>query len=243
MRNKRGQSIGASFKGAGYLEYAIVVESQLVKIPGDIPMDSAALLSCGFTTGFGAVVNRAQVKPFSSVVVIGTGGVGLSSVQGAVFSGAYPIIAVDILDNKLKAARSFGATHVVNSRSQDAISTIQQITSRRGADYVFVTVGSADALKQSFDMVQLRGTIVIVGVISEPVPLLPNDFCYFEKALIGTRGGSINPGVDIPQLVELYKAGHIKLDEMITSRYPLKQVNEAIEAVEKGKALRNVITY
>jgi S-(hydroxymethyl)glutathione dehydrogenase/alcohol dehydrogenase len=243
MRNKRGQRIGMSMKGAGNSEYAIVAETQVVVIPSDMPMDSASLLSCGFTTGFGAVVNRAQVKPYSSVVVIGTGGVGLSSVQGAVFSGAYPIIAVDILDNKLKAAKTFGATHTVNSRSQDAIEAIQQLTFGRGADYVFMTVGSAEALKQSLAMIGQRGTVVIVGVVSEPVPLLPSEFSLFEKALIGTKGGSINPGADIPQLIALYKAGRIKLDEMITGRYPLEQINEAIASVERGEALRNVIVF
>jgi len=243
MHNKRGQKIGMNMKGAGNSEYAIVTENQLVPIPKEISMDSASLLSCGFTTGFGAVINRAQVKPYSSVVVIGNGGVGLSSVQGAVFSGAYPIIAVDILDNKLKAARTFGATHTVNSRSQNPVEIIQQLTSGRGADYVFVTVGSADALKQSMSMVGQQGTIVIVGVVNEPVPILPAEFSLSEKTLIGTKGGSINPGADIPRLVALYKAGRIKLDEMITGRYPLEQINEAIASVVRGKALRNVIVF
>jgi len=243
MHNKRGQKIGMNMKGAGNSEYAIVTENQLVPIPKEISMDSASLLSCGFTTGFGAVINRAQVKPYSSVVVIGNGGVGLSSVQGAAFSGAYPIIAVDILDNKLKAARTFGATHTVNSRSQNPVEIIQQLTSGRGADYVFVTVGSADALKQSMSMVGQQGTIVIVGVVNEPVPILPAEFSLSEKTLIGTKGGSINPGADIPRLVALYKAGRIKLDEMITGRYPLEQINEAIASVVRGKALRNIIVF
>ena len=243
MRNKRGQRIGMSMKGAGNSEYAIVTENQLVPIPKEIPMDSASLLSCGFTTGFGAVVSRAQVKPYSSVVVIGTGGVGLSAVQGAAFAGANPIIAVDILDNKLKAARTFGATHAINSRSQDAVAAILQTTSGRGVDYVFVTVGNAEALKQSFAMLGQQGTTVIVGVVNEPVPVLPAEITIFEKALIGSKGGSINPAVDIPQLVALYKGGRIKLDEMITGRYPLNQINEAIASVVKGEALRNVIVF
>ncbi|MDD5701779.1 MAG: Zn-dependent alcohol dehydrogenase [Dehalococcoidales bacterium] len=243
IRNKQGQGIGMCMKGAGNSEYAIVVESQLVRIPGDMPMDAASILSCGFTTGFGAVVNRAKTKPCSSVVVVGAGGVGTSSIQGAVISGAYPIIAIDILDNKLKAARSFGATHTVNSRSEDAIEAIQKLTSGRGADYVFMTVGSPEALKQSLAMIGQRGTVVVVGVVNEPVPLLPADFSIFEKALIGTKGGSINPGEDILHLIELYKAGRIQLDEMITGRYPLEQINEAIASVERGEALRNVIVF
>jgi S-(hydroxymethyl)glutathione dehydrogenase / alcohol dehydrogenase len=243
MHNKRGQDIGMVMKGAGNSEYAIVVENQLVKIPSDMPMDSACLLACGFTTGFGAVVNRAQVKPYSSVVVIGAGGVGISSIQGALFAGANPIIAVDILDSKLKTARDFGATHTINSRSQDVKEKVWQLTSGRGADYVFMTVGSSDALKQSIDLIGQRGTVVAVGVVGEPVALNPGEFVIFEKALIGTKGGSINPRVELPELISLYKSGRIKLDEMITGRYPLDRVNEAITSVVKGEALRNVIVF
>lgn len=243
MHNKRGQSIGTIMKGAGNSEYAVVTESQLVPIPQEIPMESAALLSCGFATGYGAVVNRAQVKPHNSVAVIGAGGVGISSIQGALVSGAYPIIAVDIIDNKLEAAKSFGATHTVNSRSLDAIQAIHQLTNERGADFVFMTVGSAEALKQSFMMIGQRGVVVIVGVVNEPVPIIPAEFTISEKGLIGTKGGSINPAVDIPNMVDLYKAKRIKLDEMITRRYPLEQINEAIASVERGEALRNVILF
>jgi S-(hydroxymethyl)glutathione dehydrogenase / alcohol dehydrogenase len=243
MRNKAGQSIGTLMKGAGNSEYALVSENQLVRLPEGIPMDSAALLSCGFTTGYGAVVNRAQVRPHSSVVVVGAGGVGISSIQGAAVSGAYPIIAVDIVDSKLKAAKNFGATHTVNSRSPDALQTIQQLTYGRGADYVFMTVGSSEALKQSFFMVGPRGVVVVVGVVNEPVPIIPAEVSIFEKALIGTKGGSINPAIDVPLMVELYKAGRIKLDEMITRRYPLEQINESIAAVVRGEALRNVIIF
>jgi S-(hydroxymethyl)glutathione dehydrogenase / alcohol dehydrogenase len=243
MHNKRGQSIGMCMKGAGNSEFAVVMESQLVPIPANIPMDSACLLSCGFTTGFGAVVNRAQIKPYSSVVVIGAGGVGISSIQGAVFGGANPIIAVDILDNKLKAAQEFGATQIINSRSQNVKELVWQITSGRGADYVFMTVGSAEALKGSFDLVGPRGTVVVVGVVNEPVPIIPAEVSIFEKALIGTKGGSINPKEDIPALIALYQAGRIKLDEMITGRYPLERINEAIASVIKGEALRNIILF
>jgi Zn-dependent alcohol dehydrogenase len=230
-------------KGAGNSEYALLVESQLVPIPQDIPMESASLLSCGFTTGYGAVVNRAQVKPHNSVVVIGAGGVGISSIQGALVSGAYPIIAVDVIDSKLETAKSFGATHVINSRSSDTAQAIQQLTNGRGADFVFMTVGNAEALKQSFMMIGQRGVVVVVGVVNEPVPIIPAEFSISEKGLIGTKGGSINPALDVINLIELYKAKRIKLDEMITGRYPLEEINEAIASVERGEALRNVIVF
>jgi S-(hydroxymethyl)glutathione dehydrogenase/alcohol dehydrogenase len=245
LSNKRGQRLGNNLKMANFAEYVILHESQLVQIP-EMPMDAASLLACGFTTGFGAVVNRAQVKPFSSVVVIGTGGVGLSSVQGALFSGAYPIIAVDISDYKLKAARDFGATHTVKAGREDAAAAVRKLTSGKGADYVFVTVGSGEAIRQSFSLAGVRGTIVIVGIpplkeMGLPLPLF--DLTLSEKMVTGTKGGSIRGSTDIPQIVALYKAGRIKLDELITGRYTLDQINEAIESSERGEALRNVIIF
>src|SRR5713226_5744133 len=127
-------------------------------------MDAAALLACGVITGAGAVLNTAQVKAGSSVVVIGTGGVGLNSVQAARIAGAHPIIAVDLLDNKLEMAHHFGATHSVNSKTQDAIAFVKDLTAGRGADYVFVTVGNAKASEQAFAMLRPRGLQVIVGI-------------------------------------------------------------------------------
>jgi S-(hydroxymethyl)glutathione dehydrogenase/alcohol dehydrogenase len=211
-----------------------------------MPMDRASLLACGFITGFGSVVNRAQVKPLSSVVVIGVGGVGLSAVQGAAFSGAHPIIAVDILDYKLEAARTFGATHTVNSaKEKDPVEAVKQLTAGRGADYVFITVGSAAAIKQGFLMSGPRGMTVIVGLPppKESLSFSPMEFTFGERVLTGSQMGSTHLKVDVPKLVALYQAGRIKLDELITDRYPLERINEAIEAVEKGEALRNVIVF
>jgi S-(hydroxymethyl)glutathione dehydrogenase/alcohol dehydrogenase len=210
-----------------------------------MPLDRAALLACGVITGFGAVVNRAQVEPRSSVVVIGTGGVGLNSVQGAAISGAYPIIAVDMLDSKLAAARSFGATHTVNAGSKDAIEAVKQLTSGRGAEYVFVTVGSTAAIRQGFSMSAPRGTTVIVGLppVKENLTFSPLEFIKDERTLTGSYMGTTRLSVEIPQLVALYQAGRLKLDELITGRYPLEQINEAIESVERGEALRNVIMF
>lgn len=246
LRNKRGQRLGLNRKMANFAEYVITHESQLVKIPEDMPLDRAALLACGVVSGFYAVVNRAQVKPFSRVVVIGTGGVGLNAVQGAVFSGAHPVIAVDISDYKLKAAQDFGATHTINAGQGDAIEAVKQLTSGRGADYAFVTVGSAAAIHQGFSMLGRRGTLVIVGV----PPIKEWDLTFslielidMEKMVTGAAMGSLRPRVDIPRLVALYQAGRLKLDELITGRYTLEQINEAIESAERGEALRNLIIF
>ena len=244
MHNKKGQDLAMLLKTASFAEYTIVDQSQLVKIPKDMPMDRAALLACGVITGFGAVVNRAKVEVMSSCVIIGVGGVGLNAVQGAAISGAYPVIAVDIADKKLEAAKTFGATHVVNSAKTDLVKTIQELT-RGGADYVFVTVGSGAAISQGVMMSAPRGMTVIVGLpkFTDTLSLPPFLFIKDERVLTGGYMGSTQLQTEIPKLVELYKAGILKLDELITARYPLAKINEAIDEVLKGNALRNVITF
>jgi Zn-dependent alcohol dehydrogenase len=247
LYNRAGQRFARMAKYAGFAEYVKVDKSQTVVVPKNMPFDRAALLACGVTTGFGAVLNRAQVKPLSSVIVIGAGGVGLNVVQGAAFVGAFPVIAVDIFDKRLKAARVFGATHTINARQEDTPKVVQELTNGRGADYVFVTVGSIDAIQQGFLMSGARGMTVLIGLpplarsnISVSVfdIVLPS-----ERMLTGGYMGSINLQVDIPQLVALYQAGRLKLDELISGRYPLEKINEAIESVERGEALRNVIVF
>lgn len=245
LKNDRGQFLFAVDQIGSYAEYVVVDHSMVVKIPEGIPMESAALLACGVTTGFGSVVNRAKVRPFDSVVVIGIGGVGVNAIQGAAYSGAYPIIAIDVLDSRLKDSIYFGATHYINGKQPDAIEQVKQLTAGRGADYVFITVGSVGAIQQGILMSGLRGTIVLIGIPpnAQTVPLAPFDIVTTERSLIGSMMGSTNTQLDIPRLVELYKSGHLKLDELVTGRYHLEQVNEAIESTLRGEGFRNVITF
>jgi S-(hydroxymethyl)glutathione dehydrogenase/alcohol dehydrogenase len=245
LHNKKGQGLAQTLRTGTFAEYAIVNESQTVKLPDDMPLDRAALLACGVITGFGAVVNRAKVEPMSSCVIIGTGGVGLNSIQGAAISGARPVIAVDVLDEKLKAAEKFGATHKINSKKVDAVKAVKDLTGGRGADYVFVTVGSARAVEQGFAMSGPRGMTVIIGLpkFTDTLSFNPFTFIKDERVLTGSFMGTTQLHTDIPKLIELYKAGVLKLDELITARYPLEKINEAIEAVERGEALRNVIMF
>jgi len=245
LRNKEGQPLRPMGAVGGFAEYAVVGESQVAQVPSEMPLDSAALLSCGVITGYGAVVNRAKVRPNNSVVVVGIGGVGINGIQGAAISGAYPIIAVDVLDNKLEAARKFGATHSVNANQDDAVEVVRKLTSGRGADYVFIMVGGVPAIKQGFSMAGSRGMTVIVGLspMKETITFSPMEFIASEKMLTGGFMGSTNLKVDIPRLVALYQAGRLKLDELITNRYPLERINEGIESVEKGEAIRNVIMF
>ena len=245
MHNKKGQALVQLLKTGSFAEYTVVDQSQLVKIPADMPLDRAALLACGVITGFGAVVNRAKVEVMSSCVIIGIGGVGLNAVQGAAISGAYPVIAVDISDKKLKAAKIFGATHTINSSQEDAAKKIKELTGGAGADYVFITVGSTAAISQGLAMSGPRGMTVIVGIpkFTDSLSVPPFMFIKDERVLTGSFMGTTQLHTEIPKLVALYKAGVLKLDELITARYPLDEINQAIELVEKGEALRNVITF
>ena len=230
---------------SGFQEYSIIPEECLVKIPKEMPMDRAALLTCGVISGFGAVLNKAQVKPLSSVVVIGAGGVGLNAIQGAAFVGAHPVIAVDTLDNKLEAARVFGATHTINIKNEtDPVEAVKKITYGRGADYVFVTVAGIEPKRQGFLMSARNGMTLFIGhgekeYMSgwDAVELVSG------KIVTGCGMGATRTRVDIPRFVELYQAGRLKLDELITGHYSLDQINEAIASVERGEALRNVIMF
>jgi Zn-dependent alcohol dehydrogenase len=245
LRTRDGVSVRQGIHTAAFAEYTVVDQSQVVRISENLPFDRACLLACGVITGVGAVVNTAQVKTGSSVVVMGTGGIGLNCVQGAVLSGAARIIAVDLLDNKLKAARRFGATHTINAKQHDAVTAVLALTEGRGCDYAFVAAGNSGAIVQASRMIRKGGTAVIVGLPSNldvTFTLNAHEIVYGRR-VIGCNMGETRPSVDIPRLIELYHRGRLKLDELITGRYPLHKINEALECMERGEVLRNVIVF
>ena len=240
-----GESLGHGLRTGAFAEYVVVEASQAVAIPKDVPLESASLLACGVITGLGAVVNTAKVRPGSNVVVIGTGGVGLNAVQGASLCGATEIIAVDLADDKLEAARAFGATATINPTKEDVGEAVRAKTGGRGADYVFVTVGAKAAFDQSYGLMGPTGTVVLVGMPATGVmsEIDPGTIAAYSQNILGSKMGSAQIQVDIPNLVTLYKQGRLKLDELITGRYALEEVNEAIDSVKRGDALRNVILF
>ena len=240
-----GSAITHGLRTGAFAEEAVVHASQVVAIPKEVPLESASLLGCGVITGFGAVVNTASVPAYSSVVVIGTGGVGLNSVQGAVQSGASTIIAIDLLDEKLEAARKFGATHVINATKEDVVAAVKDATEGRGADYVFVTVGATKAIEQSYDLMGKGGAVVLVGMTASDVmtEYCPCNIADNSQRILGSKMGSARIQVDIPSLVALYQQGRLQLDELISGRYRLDEINDAIESVKKGEALRNVVVF
>jgi Zn-dependent alcohol dehydrogenase len=245
LRDADGTPVAQGLRTGAFAEEVVVDQSQVVVIPKELPFDVASLLSCGVITGMGAVVNTAQVSATSCVAVIGCGGVGLNSVQGAALSGCWPLIALDLVDAKLRSAREFGASHTVNPRREDAAEAVRGITGGRGVDYVFVAAGNSKAIEQGLSLLSTSGTLVLVGMppSGDHVALEALDVADSNQRILGSKMGSSRLRVDIPRLVALYQNGRLKLDELITGRYPLEEINEAIGEVRADRALRNVIVF
>ena len=228
-----------------FAERCLVDQSQVVKIPNDIPMESACLLSCGVITGVGAATNTAQIRPGANVVVIGAGGVGLNAIQGAAICGAAKIIAVDLSQEKLDTAMEFGATHGILASSDKPYRAVKALTGGRGADYVLVTVGAVQVYQSAMRYLCAGGTMVMVGMPASgaTVSYEPVNVAALAQTMKGSFMGDTVLARDIPYLVELYKQGRLKLDELVTRRYPLEQINEAIADTAAGNARRNVIIF
>jgi len=238
-----GRSIGQLYNLASYAEKMLVSERAVVKIRDDMPLDRAALIGCAVMTGFGAAVNTAQVAPGSSVAVIGCGGVGLSAILGAVAAEAETIIAIDIHDDKLATAKHFGATHIVNSVSDDPVDAVRDLSSG-GVDFSFEALGRKDTSEQSFAMIANGGCATIIGMVPEgqrleidPVELV------MEKRLQGSNMGSNRFRIDMPDLVDRYLAGTLPLDDMISKRIRLDDINEGFADMLAGRTARSVIVF
>jgi S-(hydroxymethyl)glutathione dehydrogenase / alcohol dehydrogenase len=169
----------------------------------------------------------------------------LNSVQGSRVSGARSIVAIDLSDSKLDAAKKFGATHGINSGKEDVAKRVQEITDGRGADYVFVTVGAKQAFDSSYGLLAKSGTVVLVGMPANGVmsEIDPGTMAAYSQNILGSKMGSARIQIDIPNLIALYEQGRLKLDELVTKTYPLEEINEAIASVKRGDALRNVIVF
>lgn len=240
-----GETIKHGLRTGAFAEEVVVHSSQVIAIDKDIPFDSASLLACGVITGFGAVTNTAGVRPGETVVVIGCGGVGLNSIQGAAISGAATIIAIDLADSKLEAARNLGATHGFNPSAGDAQAQVLELTGGRGVDYVFVTVGAKPAFDSAFGYITRSGTVVLVGMPPSGLTVSydPETMTSWNQKIIGSKMGETRIDRDIPALIKLYRDGRLKLDELVSERYRLEQINEAIAATKSGDAIRNVIMF
>ena len=216
-------------------EYAIISENRVTTIPADTDNGVAALFGCAVTTGFGVVVNNAHATIGESIVVFGAGGVGLNIVQAAAMVSGYPIIAVDLYDNKLELARSLGATHTINSKSQDAREAIGKITGNAGVDIFIDNTGNPSIIEMGYGLVKPQGRVVLVGVPKKgnnvnlySLPL------HFGKLLTGSHGGESVPETDIPRYLGLFREGRLQLKQLITERFSLNAINDAIEGMRSG---------
>jgi S-(hydroxymethyl)glutathione dehydrogenase/alcohol dehydrogenase len=243
LKDRSGNMLSA-MSGVGVMsEYAILHVDNVIKIDPEVPSDRAALVGCGVMTGVGAVFNRAQVKPGSSCVVIGAGGVGLNVIQGCAIAGAETIIAVDMVDKKLEFAQQFGATHRINPKTDgDAVAKVKEIT-KGGADYAFEAIGLGATIAQAYHSVRKGGKAVIIGVpkMTEMLTLPAAVIWMEEKTLMGSTYGSGAPKYDIPNLIALYQRGRLKLDELVTATYSLDEAPRAFEDLEKGLNARGVL--
>ena len=227
-----------------FAEKVVVDQSQLVHIPETLAMDLASLLSCGVITGVGAVVNAAGLRPGQDVVVIGAGGVGLNAIQGARIAGARRIVAVDMTEEKLDIASEFGATDGVLATS-DAPWRDAKAAMGRGADAVIVTVGAIPAYDQAPQYLAGGGRVIMVGMphVGGTSTYEPVNFAAAGQGMIGSKMGDVVIRRDIPWMIDLYQQGRLKLDELISNRWSLDQINDAIEDTKSGAAKRNVIMF
>jgi len=245
LRTTRGEPVLHALHTAAFAEQVVVDESQVAVLPESLPLDVGSVLGCGVLTGVGAALDRARVAPGSSVVVVGTGGVGVNVVQGAAIAGADTIVAFDVSAAKRDAAARFGATHAVDP-ADDPLGAVRELTGGRGADYVFVSVGRGDVIAGAVAYARRGGTVVVVGMppADETFELVAVDVVHDDVSVLGTKIGS-GSGLfrdAVARLVGLHEEGRLKLDELVTARYPLTEINGAIAAAG-GDALRNVIVF
>jgi S-(hydroxymethyl)glutathione dehydrogenase/alcohol dehydrogenase len=216
-------------------DYAIVSENRITAIPADSDLEVAALFGCAVTTGFGVVENNARLRIGESVVVFGAGGIGLNIVQACALVSAYPIVAVDLHDNKLELARQMGATHVINSSKVDARKEIAKITGNGGIDVFIDNTGRPEIIEMGYQLTKAQGRVTLVGVPRKGSNIniysLP---LHFGKGLSGSHGGEAVPQTDIPRYQQLFRHGRIQLKSLVTDTYPLDRINEALEGVRSG---------
>ncbi|MEZ5653932.1 MAG: Zn-dependent alcohol dehydrogenase [Burkholderiaceae bacterium] len=238
-----GDHVSQIYNLSGFAEKMLVHRSTLVRITKDMPLDRAALLGCALTTGAGAVFRTARVVAGSTVAVVGCGGIGLAAINGAQIVGASRIIAIDKLPHKLEMARVFGATDVIDASDGDVVEQVRSLTGG-GVDYSFECIGLSATVEQCWSMLKPAGIATILGVFGPTAKFsVPGADLLQEKQLRGSMLGSVRPPQDIPAMVDLYLQGRLKIDELISRRIRLEDINEGFEALRRGEVARSVIVF
>jgi NDMA-dependent alcohol dehydrogenase len=230
-----------------FSEYSCVAESQVIKIDADLPLESVCLVSCGVATGWGSATKRGNVRPGDTVVVVGCGGIGMNAIQGAAMAGAKRVVAVDPVEMKREKAMEFGATHTFSSM-EEAMAPVMEMTMGHMAEVVIMTPGVlyGDLMNLGTKLAGKGGTIVATAVAplsQTSADINLSELTLWNKEIKGTIFGSLNPRADIPNLLSMYTAGTLKLDELITNRYPLDDINEGYRAMRDGENIRGIVAH
>ena len=237
----RGKSLNAGWVTT-FNTHAIVSENRCTKIAASTNPDLASLFGCAITTGFGVVENNAKIKMGESVVVFGAGGVGLNIIQASYLHSAYPIIAVDIFDNRLNLAKKLGATHILNSKNSDVFHEIVKISNNENIDIFIDNTGNTKVIEEGYKIIKKNGRLILVGVPKRGnninIFTLP---LHFGKTIIGSHGGESNPNEDIKRYLQLFNQNIAQYNKLITERYSLDNINEAIEAMKRGETAGRIL--
>jgi NDMA-dependent alcohol dehydrogenase len=238
-----GQALGIST----FSEYTTVSVDSAINVPDDTPLEKVCLLGCSVGTGWGSAVNTGEVRPGDTVIVMGVGGIGANAVQGAAHAGASNVIAVDPVVFKRETAQTLGATHAVGSMDE-ATELAKSLTNGQGADVAIIAVGviNGEHVAQGFSSVRKQGTVVVTALgdlTKVGLPISLGELTLFEKKIKGSLFGSSNPSADVPKLLDLYRAGHLKLDELVTTEYSLDEVARGYEDMHAGKNIRGVVIF
>ena len=228
-----------------FAEFAVVHQSQVVKVPTDMKPSTVSLLACGVITGFGSVVNTASVGTGDHVVVMGVGGVGINCIQAAAHCSAATITAIDVNEDRLNCAKRFGASHAVNPDRDDPVDLILSLTNNRGADSVFVATGNLQASNRVFLMLRRGGKLILIGMppVGADFKFEAVNFIDANQSILGCKMGACNLQSDIPELLKLYARGEFEIDELVSTEFSFENINEALDATRNGVGLRNVVVF
>lgn len=240
-----GRPITQAFGVGGFAEKALIHENQLAVVNNEVAWDEAACIGCATITGAGAAINTAHVRPGDSVAVIGTGGIGLNIISGAVIAGASHIIAIDVFDNKLEFAKKFGATAVINSKNEDPVAKVRELT-EGGVDEAFEAIGFPQTMKQAWDMLGVGGTAYCIGLAKPDatvdLEIDPANLLTHQRGFKGVWMGSTNIKHDIPMYADLAVSGRLNMHDIVSQDINISQINEAYEQLMRGEVIRSVIT-
>ncbi|MDX2381652.1 MAG: Zn-dependent alcohol dehydrogenase [Acidimicrobiia bacterium] len=241
--SRNGEVVNQFIHLSSFAEQMLIHEHALVKIDSDMPLDRAALIGCGVTTGLGAVFRTATVAPGETVAVIGCGGIGLAAIQGARIAGANKVIAVDMVESKLELAQQLGATHMIDASSGDAVSAVKEIAGG-GVHHAFEAVGMKQTAEQAFQMLRPGGQATVIGMIPVGTTVeIHGPELLSEKTLTGSNMGSNQFRTDMPRYIEMYLDGRLLLDEMISKTIPLEQINDGFDEMKAGNVARSVVVF